>query len=137
MQHWTSSRCEPGLNCTWYDAQALQRAASEDRHPLTLFSPAVFRQALRRAGNVVQPEEIEELLMYAIRDLSSYADLNELYLVLLRDGSVCQICYDPDGCKEQHYFTYNSDQTEDLLCLMLNNEHRQVLDSHGWREIAK
>lgn len=70
--------------------QALQEAAAASNRHLSIFSPAVLRQALRQAGNILKPEEVEHVLEYTVKD-QDYPDLDQLYVVLLRDGSVQQL----------------------------------------------
>lgn len=59
--------------------QAVEYAASKRGHPVTTFSPAVLRQALRQAGNILKPDEVDTVL-YAVKD-RQLADLDQLYLV--------------------------------------------------------
>ena len=65
------SKSEYGLSLKHLDSQAM-------------------RDALRSAGNIVQPEEISAILSYVITD-KSYEDLDGLQLVLLDDNTVQQI----------------------------------------------
>ena len=53
----------------------------------------VLRDALRSAGNLVEPEEVSDILSYLIED-GSHEDLLDLQLVLLNDDSVRQIGWD-------------------------------------------
>ena len=121
--------------------QAVRQAATANGKPMTTFTPAVLRAALRQAGNVVKPEEVSEVLLYAIRD-QRVADLDKLHLILLRDGSVQQLRYGPAPtgqahAKEKRYFMWRTNKFRGLYQLMQDNEHERVEMSPAWRDIAK
>ena len=107
---------------------------------LSIFSPAILRQALRQAGNVVAPHDVPEVLHYVIRD-SQYADLDKLHLVLLCDGSVQQLRYGTAAGgtqpKEKQFFMWRNSRSKELYDLMPASAHEQVQDSPSWRQIAK
>lgn len=108
---------------------------------LKTFSPAVLRNALRQAGNVVAPHDIAEVLHYVISD-HQYADLDKLHLILLRDGSVQQLRYGPasngpNQPKEKQYFIWQATRTRELYDLMPASQHEQVEDAPAWRQIAR
>jgi len=109
--------------------------------PLTVFSPALLRKALREAGNIVKPVEIAEVLLYAIKD-GQAADLDRLHLILLRNGTVQQLLVGPqpsgqNGLREKKFFMCQNNKAKELYDLMPNSTHAQVEVSEGWRQIAK
>lgn len=121
--------------------QALEKAAGISGHPLPIFSPKKLREALRQAGNVVKPEEIEAVLLYVIKD-KQFSELDKLYLALLLDGTVQQLQFDPQPhAKHQQtgkqFFVHGGENSLELYGLMQNSDHKKVQDSQGWREIAR
>ena len=121
--------------------QALEKAADISGHALTVFSPATLRKALRQAGNVVKPEEIEAVLLYVIKD-EQIRDLDKLYLVLLLDGTVTQLVFHPElptrgHYEEVQYFMYTEEASLKMYTLMQYSEHRKVKDCEAWREMAR
>ena len=119
----------------------MQAAAAADGQTLTLLTPAVLRQALRQAGKVVNPADIEEVLMYVINE-GEIADLDKLYLVLLRDGSVQQLHHGVLSSAQldegqQFFVPGNSTASEKMYSLMENSKHQQVKESPAWRKIAR
>lgn len=119
--------------------QAVRQAATANGRPMTIFTPAVLRAALRQAGNVVKPEEVSEVLLYAVQD-KQVADLDKLHLILLRDGSVQQLRYGPAGpahAKEKRYFMWRTTKYMGLYNLMQDSQHLQVQKSAAWQHIAR
>ena len=121
--------------------QAAEYAASKRGHPVTTFSPAVLRQALRRAGNILQPDEVDTVLLYAVKD-RQLGDLDQLYLVLTRDGRLEQLRCSPNPLSAQQqpiqtqFFTWRDPFSKDLYNLM-DTSHQKVAGSQGWRSIAR
>ena len=121
--------------------QALEQASVAKGRRLTMFTPALLRQALRQAGQVVRRREIDEVLAYVISD-RRYSDLDQLWLVLLCNNTVAQLRCGPtvsaehqDG--EEEFFLWTDIYTRKMYDLMPNSEHRKVQDCEAWRQIAR
>lgn len=121
--------------------QAVAYQATKRGRPLTTFSPAVLRQALRRAGNILKPEEVDAVLLYALKD-NQLADLDQLYLVSTFDGCLKQLRCSPNPFSAQQqrmqtqFFMWRDPFSKDLYHL-LDNNHQKVLESQAWRSIAR
>lgn len=69
-------------------------------------SPVVLRYAIKVAGNIVKPQEVENVLSYAISD-QQYDQLHGLYLLLLANQTVQQCSWrDSQRFPGKQYFTY-------------------------------
>ena len=121
--------------------QAVEYAASKRGRPVTTFSPAVLRQALRRAGNILKPAEVDAVLHYAVKD-KQLADLDQLYLILTLDGRLKQLRCSPNPFSAQQqpiqkqFFMWHDPLSIDLYHL-LDNSHQKVAESQAWRSIAR
>lgn len=120
--------------------QAVQHALKAREHPVKTFSPAVLRQALKQAGNILKPDEVNAVLAYVVGD-RRYAELDQLYLVLTCDNLVHQLRCRPNPPVQQsstqpQLVLWRDEQSRRLYNLMADSEHLQVVDSHGWRQIA-
>ena len=101
---------------------------------LKYLSAQVLRDALRSAGNIVEPQEVSDILSYVIRD-GRYDDLHDLYLVLLNDDSVQQIKWDsPKGKK---YFVSTDSKSKQTYGLMTANQHQLVEHSPAWASLSR
>lgn len=119
----------------------MEEAARSSGHPLPLLTPRRLRFALRQAGNVVKPEEIDAVLLYAIRDKQIF-DLDKLYLALLLDGTVQQLLVSPQPhAKPQQirkqFFTHRGTESLQLYGLMQNSDDKKIKDCEAWRVIAR
>jgi hypothetical protein len=93
-----------------------------------------MRDALRSAGNIVQPEEISAILSYVITD-GRYADLDGLHLVLLNDNTVKQIEW---GSSTSKRFYVSTDPTSEAIHeLMTGHKHQLVQYSVAWTTLSK
>ena len=120
--------------------QAVQDAAVVRGLSIKQFSPAVVRRALRQAGNILEADEVEEVLTYIIKD-RQYSELDQLYVVLLRDASVQQLrCNLSPGTQQppvqKQFFMWGDDESQALYNLMEGSGHQQVVDCTAWRQIA-
>ncbi len=80
------------LNGCFFCMQILEDAAGH-ASKLTSLTPVVLRKALRAAGNIVKPNEAQDVLQYVIRDviqppLLGADRLAGLHLILLTNNSV-------------------------------------------------
>jgi len=93
-----------------------------------------MRDALRSAGNIVQPEEISAILSYVITD-NSYEDLDGLHLVLLDDNTVKQIEW---GYATSNNFYVSTDPTSEAMHkLMTGHKHQLVQSSAAWTTLCR
>lgn len=95
--------------------QGLQQVARSNSTSLTVLSPAILRDALKSAGNIVRPQEVESVLSYVVSD-KQYSQLDGLYLLLLANTTVQQFQW-LRSCTGQHqsgqqYFTYRDDASK-------------------------
>ena len=78
---------------------------------------------------MVAPHDIPEVLHYVIRD-QQYADLDQLHLVLLCDGSVQPLRYGPTASgnqpKEKQFFMWRSYRSKELYDLMPASAHEHT-----------
>jgi len=82
--------CEAGFEFMLTVVQAVKAAAENAGLPLCIFSPAL----LRCAGNIVNADEVEQVLSYAISD-KQFSDLHNLYLIgLANQPAVVQLASD-------------------------------------------
>ena len=118
--------------------QAIQEAAVADNTPLSTLEPAVLREALRRAGNIVRPSEVEEVLSFVTNDDNVY-ELHGLHLLLLRNGAVHQISW-PDSAQDQAgpiYYYHDHKYSKGMYSLMINLTDRLVAPSEAWTSLAQ
>ncbi len=109
------SKSDYGLSLKYLDSQAM-------------------RDALRSAGNVVQPEETSAILSYVITD-GSYEDLDGLHLVLLDDNTVKQIEW---GYSASKSFYVSTDPTSEAIHkLMTGHKHQLVQSSAGRTTLSR
>lgn len=93
-----------------------------------------MRDALRSAGNIVQPAEISAILSYVITG-STYVDLDGLHLVLLNDNTVKQIEW---GSQPSKRFYVSTDPTSRAIHkLMTGHKHQLVQASTGWTTLSR
>ena len=119
-------------------SQAIQEAAIANNIPLSTLAPAVLREALRRAGNVVRPSEVEEVLSFVTSD-DKVNELHGLHLLLLRNGAVHQISW-PDSAQDQAgpiYYYYDHKYSKGMYSLMINHTDRLVAPSEAWTSLAQ
>ena len=115
--------------------QMVRAAAAASQHILLrILSPARLREALRRAGNIVKPHEIEPVLKYAASD-GHYRDLNDLHLVLLRSGKVGRLGHGR-AARRKTYYVPNPGQTHRIYDLM-PHWYQQIQESDTWRMMAE
>ena len=74
------------------DLQAKKTHLLASTAAMDTFSPRRLRQALKKAGNIVDPADIHQVLEYAISD-QAYQELHGLHLLLLQDGTVHQFLW--------------------------------------------
>lgn len=121
--------------------QAVEYAASKRGRLVTTFSPVVLRQALKQAGNILKPEEVDEVLLYAVKD-NQLAELDQLYLVLTLGGCLKQLRCSPNPFSAQQqpmqtqFYMWRSSLSKDLY-QFLDNNHQKVAESQAWRSIAR
>ena len=113
--------------------QAL-KARSAVASKLKYLTAPVLRDALRSAGNIVEPKEVSDILSYVIKD-GRYEDLNDLYLILLNDDSVQQLKW--DSPKSKKYFVSTDSQSESIYGLMTANQHQLVEHSPAWASLSR
>ena len=73
--------------------QGIKDATTEHgrwQHNLKMLTPALLREALRSAGNIILADEVDEVLSYVISD-GCCDDLCGLCLLRMQDGTVEQI----------------------------------------------
>ena len=119
--------------------QAIKDSASARGRPIKRFSPAKLRQALTRAGNILKPDEVNEVLLYLAKD-GNIAELDQLYLVLTQDGNMHQLQCSRNVQQhpvEKQFFMWTDAQSTDMYDLLLDSKDQQVVDCEGWRHIAK
>ena len=109
-------------------------AAANNGTRLQYFTPARLRDALRTAGNIVRKAEIAEVLSYVVKD-GSYSDLNNLHLILLKDGSIKQIKW--NQLSSTTYFVFADSQSEKIFDLMAANKHQLVEHSPAWTKLSR
>ena len=113
------------------------KAAAEGKIQLTEFTPATLRHALRGAGNIVRPKEVEEVLQYVISD-RDYSGLNGLYLILLTNNSVQKLAW--HGCSpgsfRQRFFLAGDGDSQSIYALMSASTDHQVKPSQAWRTLS-
>ena len=113
----------------------VREAAAASQHILLhILSPRRLRSALRKAGNVVKPAEIEPVLKYAASD-GQYSDLDDLHLVRLRSGKVGRLDYGK-AANRKTYFIPNHGQEHRIYDLM-PNWYQQIEDTPTWRIMAE
>ena len=112
--------------------QSLQQCASASKADLTWFSPAVLRSALKRAGKIIQAEHINDVLEYCISD-GQYAELDQLSLLLLADGSIQQF----STASQADILFAPVGRGRDLYKLMPASKHRQVQRLPVWHIISR
>ena len=98
-----------------------------------LFSASKLRDALRSAGDIVNPEEVSEVLSYVASD-RRYQDLDGLHLILLSDGSVKQISWNDN--EEEHYFVFTDTASESIYELMKHGKHQLVESCSAWKSLS-
>ena len=145
--HTWSKLCSPVLEC---DAgsdnmltmvQAVKAAAEHAGLPLCIFSPALLRRALRCAGNIVNADEVEQVLSYAISD-KQFSHLHNLYLICLagQPAVVQQIkVVDTAGSHSQAgktYFIPGAGQKVYKL-MAFGRQSLQVAPSESWNKLLK
>ncbi len=101
---------------------------------LSKLSPAKLRQALRTAGNVVKPAEVDTTLEYVISD-GEY-DLNDLYLARLKNGKVVRLGRGKTA-ERKPYYAPSPDQNHTIYDLMPNIQDQQLADSPTWKILAE
>ncbi len=93
-----------------------------------------MRDALRSAGNIVQPEETSAILSYVISD-GRYEDLDGLHLVLLDDNTVKQIEW---GYATSNNFYVSTDPTSEAMHkLMTGHKHQLVQSLAAWTTLSR
>lgn len=91
-----------------------------------------MRDAVRSAGNIVQPEEISETLSYVITD-GRYADLHGLHL--LDDNTVKKIEW---GYTTSTSFYVSTNLTSQAIHkLMKGHNHQLVQYSAAWTTLSR
>ena len=107
---------------------------------MTTLSPELLRQALRQAGNILKPDEVNDVLRYVVKD-KKLAELDQVYLVLTLDGRVEKLCCSahPFSAQQQpmkkQFFIWRDSFSKDLYHLM-DNKHQKVVESQGSEFIA-
>ena len=109
------------LNGCVFCMQILEDAAGHDSK-LTSLTPAVLREALRAAGNIVKPSEAQDVLQYVIRDVIQPpllgADcLAGLHLILFTDNTVQKFAW----CSTQPVSPVDTAQ-HDFKCFFLSGD---------------
>ena len=112
-------------------------AAAKGKLNLTLFSPATLRSALRAAGNVLKPEEVEEVLQYVIKD-KDFADLDGLYLVHLVDNSVKRLAWHNSVPVHlgKRFFLAGDGDSQSIYDLMSVSAGQLVKPSQAWKTLS-
>ncbi len=121
--------------------QAVKSAAEDAGLPLRIFSPALLRRALRCAGNIVNADEVERVLSYAISD-NQLSDLHNLYLICLagQPAVIQQIkVVDTAGSHSQAGKTYFiPGAKQKVYKLMAFGRHSlQAAPSESWSKLLK
>lgn len=113
------------------------KAAAEGKIQLTIFTPSTLRHALRAAGNIVKPEEVEEVLQYTISD-SHHSDLDELYLILLANNTVQKLAWHSrsSGSFTKRFFLAGDGDSQSIYDLMSVSTGQQVKPSQAWRTLS-
>ena len=114
--------------------QAITSCARDAGQSLTMLSADKLRKALLAAGNIVKPEEVTEALSYVTQD-GQYKDLDGLYLVHLRNGSIQKIQRDSNRGKK--YFVFTDAESEAMYKLMEGNQHQLVESSSAWNALSR
>ena len=113
----------------------VKAAAAASQHILLrILSPARLHKALRRAGNIVKPAEIDPVLKYAASD-GHYRDLDDLHLVLLRSGKVGRLGHGK-AARRKTYYMPNPGQAHRIYDLM-PNWYQQIQESDTWKIMAE
>ena len=121
--------------------QAVKAAAENAGLPLCIFSPALLRRALRCAGNIVNADETEQVLSYAISD-NQLRDLHNLYLIRLagQPAVVQQIkVVDIAGSRSQAGKTYfiPGAQRKVYKLMAFGGQSLQMAPSESWSKLLK
>jgi len=133
--------CEAGFEFMLTVVQAVKAAAENAGLPLCIFSPALLRRALRCAGNIVNADEVEQVLSYAISD-KQFSDLHNLYLIGLasQPAVVQQIkVVDTAGSHSQAgkvYFIPCAEQKVYNL-MAFGRQSLQVAPTESWSKLLK
>ena len=90
-----------------------------------------MRDALRSAGNILQPEEISAILSYVITG-SIYADLDGLHLVLLDDKQI-----EWGSQPSKRFYVSTNATSEAIHKLMTDHKHQLVQSSAAWTTLSK
>ncbi len=120
-------------------AQAVLEAVKVGDTQISMLTPAVLRQSLRKAGKVVEPSEVTAILEYVISD-EQFEDLHGLYLVHLRTGEVTCLSWqgkqeDQMGAKK--LFIACNKRSAELLELMCFNKAILLEPSAAWEKLAR
>lgn len=96
-----------------------------------------MRDALRSAGNIVQPEETSAILSYVITDNTDgrYEDLDGLHLVLLDDNTVKQIEW--SYATSNSFYVSTDTSSEAIHKLMTGHKHQLVQSSAAWTTLSR
>ena len=118
----------------------MQTALVADGKSPKVLTPAVLRHKLREAGNILQPAEVYDVLMYVFAD-RKFLELDQLYLVRLRNDTVqqlrCKASLAPQHSLAKEFYSWRAARSEDRFKLLWDSSGKQVVDSPAWRLIAK
>ena len=119
--------------------QAVKAAAENAGLPLRIFSPALLRRALRCAGNIVNADEVEQVLSYAMSD-KQFSNLHNLYLICLagQPAVIQQIkVVDTEGSRSQAGKTYFIPEQKVYKLMAFGRQSLQVAPSESWNKLLK
>ena len=120
--------------------QEVQTALVADGKSPKVLTPAVLRHKLREAGNMLQPAEVDDVLMYVFAD-RKFLELDQLYLVRLRNDTVqqlrCKTSLAPQQSLAKEFYSWRAARSENRFKLLWDSNGKQVVDSPAWRRIAE
>ncbi len=120
-------------------AQAVLEAVKVGDTQISMLTPAVLRQSLRKAGKVVEPSEVAAILQYVISD-AQFEDLHGLYLAHLRTGEVTCLSWQgkqDDQMGAEKLFIACNKRSSELLELMCFNKAVLLEPSAAWEKLAR